>query len=61
VRSFSSAYFPNTWQFALGLFLLLVIRFLPNGLGSLADRFKPNQNAALGTGAKSESSHEAKV
>ncbi len=40
VRSFSSAYFPNTWQFALGLFLLLVIRFLPNGLGSLADRFK---------------------
>ena len=40
VRSFSSAYFPNTWQLALGLFLLLVIRFLPNGLGSLADRFK---------------------
>ncbi len=40
VRSFSSAYFPNTWQFALGLFLLLVIRFLPNGLGSLASRFK---------------------
>ena len=40
VRSFSSAYFPNTWQFALGLFLLLVIRFLPEGLGSLADRFK---------------------
>jgi ABC-type branched-subunit amino acid transport system permease subunit len=39
VRSFSSAYFPNTWQFALGLFLLLVIRFLPNGLGSLAGRF----------------------
>lgn len=35
VRSFSSAYFPTTWQFALGLFLLLVIRFLPHGLGSL--------------------------
>ncbi|MCE2677472.1 MAG: branched-chain amino acid ABC transporter permease [Burkholderiaceae bacterium] len=35
VRSFSSAYFPNTWQLALGLFLLLVIRFLPDGLGSL--------------------------
>ncbi|MFN5810618.1 MAG: branched-chain amino acid ABC transporter permease, partial [Burkholderiales bacterium] len=34
VRSFSSAYFPNTWQLALGLFLLLVIRFLPDGLGS---------------------------
>jgi branched-chain amino acid transport system permease protein len=38
VRSFSSAYFPNTWQFALGLFLLLVIRFLPDGLGSLGRR-----------------------
>ena len=35
VRSFSSSYFPATWQLALGLFLLLVIRFLPQGLGSL--------------------------
>ncbi len=35
VRSFSSAYFPNTWQLVLGLFLLLVIRFLPSGIGSL--------------------------
>jgi ABC-type branched-subunit amino acid transport system permease subunit len=35
VRSFSSSYFPNTWQLALGVFLLLVIRFLPGGLGSL--------------------------
>jgi ABC-type branched-subunit amino acid transport system permease subunit len=38
VRSFSSAYFPNTWQMALGIFLLLVIRFLPDGLGSLQKR-----------------------
>lgn len=38
VRSFSSAYFPNTWQLALGIFLLLVIRFLPDGLGSLQAR-----------------------
>ena len=38
VRSFSSSYFPNTWQLALGLFLLLVIRFLPGGLGSLLVR-----------------------
>ena len=45
VRSFSSAYFPNTWQFALGLFLLLVIRFLPEGLGSLADHFKSRPKA----------------
>jgi ABC-type branched-subunit amino acid transport system permease subunit len=35
VRSFSSSYFPNTWQLALGLFLLFVIRFLPRGIGSL--------------------------
>ena len=35
VRSFSSSYFPSTWQLALGVFLLLVIRFLPMGLGSL--------------------------
>ncbi len=39
VRSFSSLYFPNTWQLSLGLFLLFVIRFLPRGIGSLwADR-----------------------
>ena len=38
VRSFSSAYFPNTWQLALGLFLLFVIRFLPRGIGSLWNR-----------------------
>jgi branched-chain amino acid transport system permease protein len=35
VRSFSSAYFPNTWQLVLGVFLLAVIRFLPEGIGSL--------------------------
>jgi ABC-type branched-subunit amino acid transport system permease subunit len=46
VRSFSSQYFPNTWQGALGVFLLVVILFLPGGLGSLVLRFRP-------TGAKS--------
>ncbi len=40
VRSFSSAYFPNTWQMVLGIFLLLVILFLPNGLGSLLERLQ---------------------
>jgi ABC-type branched-subunit amino acid transport system permease subunit len=35
VRSFSGSYFPNTWQMALGIFLLVVIRFFPKGLGSL--------------------------
>ncbi|MFM8611040.1 MAG: branched-chain amino acid ABC transporter permease [Burkholderiaceae bacterium] len=49
VRSFSSAYFPNTWQLALGLFLLLVIRFLPEGLGSLLQRLKPRAAARSAT------------
>lgn len=40
VRSFSNLYFPNTWQMALGIFLVVVILLLPNGLGSLLSRFK---------------------
>lgn len=44
VRSFSSAYFPNTWQLALGIFLLLVIRFLPDGLGSQMYRLLPKRH-----------------
>lgn len=40
VRSFSNLYFPNTWQLALGIFLLVVIVVLPNGLGSLVKRRK---------------------
>jgi ABC-type branched-subunit amino acid transport system permease subunit len=38
VRSFSNLYFPNTWQLALGAFLLLVIWFRPEGIGSLWTR-----------------------
>ena len=38
VRSFSSSYFPNTWQMALGIFLLVVIRFMPRGIGALLKR-----------------------
>ncbi|MCR9125106.1 MAG: branched-chain amino acid ABC transporter permease [Rhodobacteraceae bacterium] len=40
VRSFSNLYFPNTWQLALGIFLLIVIVVLPDGLGSLVRRRK---------------------
>ncbi len=40
VRSFSNLYFPNTWQLALGTFLLLVILFRPDGIGSLWARPK---------------------
>jgi branched-chain amino acid transport system permease protein len=35
VRSFSGQYFPESWQLFLGIFLLLVIIFLPRGFGSL--------------------------
>lgn len=45
VRSFSSAYFPNTWQLVLGVFLLAVIRFLPEGIGSLWLRTRRRQSA----------------
>lgn len=38
VRSFSNLYFPNTWQMVLGVFLLVIILTLPNGLGSLLHR-----------------------
>lgn len=38
VRSFSNLYFPNTWQMSLGVFLLIVIFLLPDGLGSLLRR-----------------------
>lgn len=38
VRSFSNLYFPNTWQLSLGIFLLVIIFLLPNGLGSLLSK-----------------------
>ncbi|MCP5266970.1 MAG: branched-chain amino acid ABC transporter permease [Burkholderiaceae bacterium] len=38
VRSFSNLYFPNSWQLALGVFLLVVIFVLPDGIGSWLSR-----------------------
>jgi branched-chain amino acid transport system permease protein len=38
VRSFANLYFPETWQLALGAFLLAVILFLPKGIGSIWHR-----------------------
>jgi branched-chain amino acid transport system permease protein len=43
VRSFSNLYLPNTWQLALGIFLLAVILFLPRGIGSLWTRERRNR------------------
>jgi branched-chain amino acid transport system permease protein len=35
LRSYATQYFPNEWQMALGLFLLGIILFLPDGIGSI--------------------------
>ncbi len=37
-RSWSSQFFPNAWQMTLGIFMLAVIFFLPDGLGALVRR-----------------------
>ena len=49
VRSFSNLYFPDTWQLALGLFLLAVILFLPRGIGSLWVGRWPTPRPEVGT------------
>lgn len=46
VRSFSNLYFPNTWQLSLGIFLLVVILLLPNGLGSILSRLKRSDRSS---------------
>ena len=46
VRSFSNLYFPNTWQLSLGIFLVVVILLLPNGLGSILSRFKRSKDTS---------------
>ncbi len=46
VRSFSNLYFPTTWQLSLGIFLLIVILLLPNGLGSILTRLKRRREAS---------------
>ena len=40
IRSFAYEYSPNTWQMALGITMLLVIMFLPDGLWSLFRRVR---------------------
>jgi ABC-type branched-subunit amino acid transport system permease subunit len=41
LRSFAYEYSPNAWQLVLGLAMLLVILFLPDGLWSLFTRRRP--------------------
>jgi branched-chain amino acid transport system permease protein len=45
VRSFAVAMMPGLWQLLLGSVLLLTILFLPEGLGSLAARFRRRRRA----------------
>ena len=63
VRSFSSLYFPNTWQLSLGLFLLIVIRFIPGGIGSLWLRHRTHarQGKPPGPGAQTVAAGAGKV
>lgn len=58
VRSFSNLYFPNTWQLALGVFLLLVVLFRPGGIGSLWANRKAKPPAPLPDGGRSVSCKE---
>jgi branched-chain amino acid transport system permease protein len=51
VRSFSNLYLPNTWQLVLGVFLLVVILFLPRGIGSLWNRKKRRREPSAETSA----------
>ncbi len=51
VRSFASQNFPESWQMALGLFLLIVILFLPNGFGSLWARRGGRSGRRAGRGS----------
>ena len=44
IRTFAYQYSPNTWQMVLGLAMLLVITFLPDGLWSLF-RARPGRRA----------------
>jgi ABC-type branched-subunit amino acid transport system permease subunit len=41
VKNYALKFSPNTWQLALGAFLLLVIYFQPQGLWSLLARLRP--------------------
>lgn len=40
VKNYAVKFSPHTWQLTLGLFLLLVIRFQPQGLWTLHKRFR---------------------
>ena len=35
LRSYATQYFPNEWQMVLGIFLLGIILFVPDGIGSI--------------------------
>jgi len=45
VRSFAVDVMPGLWQMTLGSVLLLTILFLPDGLGSLATRWRKREEA----------------
>jgi branched-chain amino acid transport system permease protein len=48
VRTVAYQYAPNTWQLVLGLIILAMILFLPDGLGGLKPRKRAKLVAATG-------------
>lgn len=62
VRSFSNLYFPETWQLVLGVFLLVVILFLPEGIGSMwaKKRVPQSRKETVAGGAAKEAVRGAK-
>ncbi|WP_333900825.1 hypothetical protein [Agrobacterium pusense] len=50
IRTFAYQYAPNTWQLVLGVIILAMILFLPEGLGGI--RFRKRKAATVTTGEK---------
>ena len=44
IRTYALFYFPNTWQMIIGIILILGIIYLPDGLGSLFEKFRRNKS-----------------
>ena len=49
IRSFAYELSPNTWQMSLGLVMLIVIMFLPEGIWSLLKKKKKQMSKLLST------------
>ena len=44
IRTYALYYFPNTWQMIIGIILILGIIYLPDGLGSILEKFRKGKD-----------------